>query len=95
MTHALPAATALGIKPERSLDDHSKTAAALATAPHCTLALATQKRQGKGSRRTRRLRQSKILLVQGNFFGIQDFRQAAAGNRPELNPKPHAETHSP
>ena len=32
MTHAIPAATAFGIKPEVSLYDHSKAAAALATA---------------------------------------------------------------
>ena len=68
MAHAIPAATAFGIKPELSLYDHSKTAATPATALHCTLALATRKWQGNGRETVAAVREgwaeSKILLVQ-------------------------------
>ena len=76
MTHAIPAATAFGVKPEVSLYDHSKAAAALATAlwrwhdenDLCTVAAV---REGWA--------EEKILLVQGDFFGIQDFIFAEGG----------------
>ncbi|WP_303786936.1 type III-A CRISPR-associated protein Cas10/Csm1 [Azovibrio restrictus] len=74
-THAIPAATAFGVKPEVSLYDHSKTTAALATAlwrwheahqhtgPEAAAALKTRADWDE----------PKFLLVQGDFFGIQDF----------------------
>lgn len=74
-THAIPAATAFGTKPEVSLYDHSKTTAALATAlwrwhedadqTHADAALKLKERADWGVQ--------KLLLVQGDFFGIQDF----------------------
>ena len=72
LTHAIPAATAFGVKPEVALYDHSKAAAALATAlwrwhhdggAESVESLKT--REGWG--------EAKFLMVQGEFFGIQDF----------------------
>ena len=72
MTHAIPAATAFGVKPEVSLYDHSKAAAALAAALwrwHHAHQLETadslKSRSGWDDK--------KFLLVQGDFFGIQNF----------------------
>lgn len=74
-THAIPSATAFGIKPDVSLYDHSKTTAALATA-----LWRWHEAEGQtGSAAAARLRErsdwdaDKFLLVQGDFFGIQDF----------------------
>ncbi len=74
-THAIPAATAFGTKPEVSLYDHSKTTAALATAlwrwhddAGQTSIDAAKKLKGREDWGTQ-----KLLLVQGDFFGIQDF----------------------
>jgi CRISPR-associated protein Csm1 len=74
-THAIPAATAFGTKPEVSLYDHSKTTAALATAlwrwhddagqTHADAARKLKTREDWGMQ--------KLLLIQGDFFGIQDF----------------------
>jgi CRISPR-associated protein Csm1 len=74
-TQAIPAATAFGTKPEVSLYDHSKTTAALATAlwrwhddagkTDAAAALQLKNRSDWD--------ESKILLIQGDFFGIQDF----------------------
>ncbi|OGB57754.1 MAG: type III-A CRISPR-associated protein Cas10/Csm1 [Burkholderiales bacterium RIFOXYD12_FULL_59_19] len=74
-THAIPAATAFGTKPEVSLYDHSKTTAALATAlwrwheaqgqTDASAAAALKDRSDWHS--------DKLLLIQGDFFGIQDF----------------------
>ncbi|MBK7562912.1 MAG: type III-A CRISPR-associated protein Cas10/Csm1 [Propionivibrio sp.] len=76
MTHAIPAATAFGIKPEVSLYDHSKAAAALATA-------LWRWHYEKGKETVAAVREgwaeNKILLVQGDFFGIQDFIFAEGG----------------
>ena len=81
-THAVPAATAFGVKPEVSLFDHSRTAAALAAAlwrwhvsnGRCDAAAAQ-------SLKTRAdFAEPKFLLVQGDFFGIQDFIFATGGN---------------
>ena len=74
-THAIPAATAFGVKPEVSLYDHSKTTAALATAlwrwHHA------HDHTGKSAIDALKTRgdwdEKKFLLVQGDFFGIQDF----------------------
>ncbi|MEF8697964.1 MAG: type III-A CRISPR-associated protein Cas10/Csm1 [Candidatus Accumulibacter sp. UW20] len=76
MTHAIPSATAFGVKPEVSLYDHSKATAALATA-------LWRWHQEQGCEDVRGLREGwaeeKILLVQGDFFGIQDFIFAEGG----------------
>ena len=74
-THAIPAATAFGIKPEVSLYDHSKTTAALATAlwrwHHENGQTSESAVQGLADRSDWGL--DKFLLIQGDFFGIQDF----------------------
>lgn len=77
MTHAIPAATAFGFKPEVSLYDHSKAAAALATAlwrwhHENNRETVTAVREGWDEK--------KILLVQGDFFGIQDFIFSEGGS---------------
>lgn len=72
LTHAIPAATAFGVKPEVSLYDHSKAAAALATAlwrwHHELGDETTESLRGRAG-----WNDQKLLLVQGEFFGIQDF----------------------
>jgi len=82
MTHAIPAATAFGVKPEVSLYDHSKAAAALATA----LWRWHHETGNTGPEAAQELRErnedwgiEKLLLVQGDFFGIQDFIFAEGG----------------
>ena len=78
-THAIPAATAFGSKPEVSLYDHSKSTAALATA----LWLWHDANGQTDKAAIARLRsqsdwdEEKILLIQGDFFGIQSFIFAA------------------
>ena len=74
-TQAIPAATAFGTKPEVSLYDHSKTTAALATAlwrwheaERQTDAAAAAGLKDRSDWNTQ-----KFLLIQGDFFGIQDF----------------------
>ena len=74
-THAIPAATAFGTKPEVSLYDHSKTTAALAVAlwrwheaEGCTDTAAAAQLKDRSDWDT-----EKFLLIQGDFFGIQDF----------------------
>ena len=74
-TQAIPAATAFGTKPEVSLYDHSKTTAALATA---LWRWHEDERQTDNAAAARLKDRSdwnteKFLLVQGDFFGIQDF----------------------
>jgi CRISPR-associated protein Csm1 len=79
--HAIPAATAFGVKPEVSLYDHSKAVAALATAlwrwhqareddPQAIIASQQQRADWDAP---------KLLLIQGDLFGIQDFIFAAGG----------------
>lgn len=74
-THAIPAATAFGIKPEVSLYDHSKTTAALATA----LWRWHEESKQIGEPAANQLKErsdwnaDKFLMIQGDFFGIQDF----------------------
>jgi CRISPR-associated protein Csm1 len=76
VAHAIPAATAFGVKPEVSLYDHSKATAALATA-------LWRWHYESGDETVAGIREGwddkKILLVQGDFFGIQDFIFAAGG----------------
>lgn len=74
--HAIPAATAFGVKPEVSLYDHSKTTAALAAAlwrwHH------EQDKQTVADLRNG-WDEEKFLLIQGDFFGIQHFIFAEGG----------------
>lgn len=77
-THAVPSATAFGTRPDVSLYDHSKATAALAVAlwryhlcHPCDDNEAIRKiadRTAEGDWDT-----DKFLLIQGDFFGIQDF----------------------
>lgn len=70
VAHAIPAATAFGVKPEVSLYDHSKAAAALASALF-------RWHHENGDQEAASLKngwdEEKFLLVQGDFFGIQNF----------------------
>lgn len=74
-THAIPAATAFGVKPDVSLYDHSKATAALATA----LWRWHEAHQDTGDAASKALAsrgdwdEQKFLLIQGDFFGIQQF----------------------
>jgi CRISPR-associated protein Csm1 len=76
ISSAIPAATAFGVKPEVSLYDHSKAAASLATAlwrwhDDASTQTVSALREGWDDQ--------KFLLVQGDFFGIQDFIFAEGG----------------
>lgn len=80
-THAIPSATAFGAKPEVSLYDHSKAVAALAVAlwryhheqNHDAMTVAS-------AQRTRAdWDDEKLLLIQGDLFGIQEFIFASGG----------------
>ncbi len=82
-THAIPSATNRGVIPDVSLYDHSKAVAALAVA-----LWRWHEESGKvGAGETARLAdperpdwdEQKLLLIQGDFFGIQDFIFANGG----------------
>lgn len=76
ISSAIPAATAFGVKPEVSLYDHSKAAAGLAAALwrwHIENEMASVDAVRDG------WYDPKFLLVQGDFFGIQDFIFAEGG----------------
>jgi CRISPR-associated protein Csm1 len=80
-THAIPSATAFGVRPEVSLYDHSKTTAALAVALwrwHEDNAQTDQQAVVRLRSRSD-FDEAKFLLIQGDFFGIQDFIFAAGG----------------
>jgi len=81
-THGIPSATAFGVKPEVSLYDHSKAVTALAVALW-RYNYETEVDQEKATQ-TMRNRESwtenKLLLIQGDFFGIQDFIFAQGGD---------------
>ncbi|MEA3411108.1 MAG: type III-A CRISPR-associated protein Cas10/Csm1 [Pseudomonadota bacterium] len=75
-THAIPSATAFGARPDVSLYDHSRAVAALAVALWRYHAdrddepdSAAADMRGRGEDWDTR----KFLLIQGDFFGIQDF----------------------
>ena len=78
---AIPSATAFGVRPEVSLYDHTKATTAIATA------LWGYHEQQKGDEQqvvtAMRNRQDwddeKILLIQGDLFGIQDFIFSSGG----------------
>ncbi|WP_138380355.1 type III-A CRISPR-associated protein Cas10/Csm1 [Luteithermobacter gelatinilyticus] len=69
-SHAVPSATAFNIRPDVSLYDHSKTTAALATA-------LWRYHEETGQTTAEAVKEDweskKFLLIQGDFFGIQDF----------------------
>lgn len=75
-TYAIPSATAFGVRPEVSLYDHSKATAAFAVAlwrwhdeqTNLSEKEALQAHQGRTD-----WGEEKFLLIQGDFFGIQDF----------------------
>lgn len=74
-THAIPSATASGSKPEVSLYDHSKTTAALAVALW-RWHEAQGQTDGAAAKQLKERSdwdEEKFLLIQGDFFGIQDF----------------------
>jgi CRISPR-associated protein Csm1 len=76
ITQAIPSATAFGVKPEVSLYDHCKATTALAAALwrwHHENGLETVAALKEG------WDTKKFLLVQGDFFGIQDFIFAEGG----------------
>lgn len=81
-TQAIPAATAFDVRPDVSLYDHSRVTAALATA----LWRYHQERGETGESAAEALKdpqkswsENKFLLIQGDFFGIQDFIFASGG----------------
>ncbi|MGR9046368.1 MAG: type III-A CRISPR-associated protein Cas10/Csm1 [Gammaproteobacteria bacterium] len=81
-THAIPSATAFNVRPDISLYDHSRVTAALATA----LWRYHHEREETGKTAAKTLseqrsswQEDKFLLVQGDFFGIQDFIFASGG----------------
>jgi len=82
-THAIPSATNRAVVPDVSLYDHSKAVAALAVA----LWRWHAENEKVGAEATARLAdpgrpdwdEQKLLLVQGDFFGIQDFIFANGG----------------
>lgn len=77
-THAIPSATVStvnkDIKPDVSLYDHSKTTAALAVA-----LWRYHQERGQETGKLDDWDTNKFLLVQGDFFGIQDFIFASGG----------------
>lgn len=80
-THAIPSATAFNIRPDVSLYDHSRATAALAVA----LWRYHHEREDNHEEVVQRIKnrddwdEKKLLLVQGDFFGIQDFIFATGG----------------
>ena len=82
-TQAIPAATAFGVRPEVSLYDHSRTTAALAAAfwryHHDRGDDPAQVRQRLADFTRPDWDEQKLLLIQGDFFGIQDFIFATGG----------------
>ncbi|MDR2503940.1 MAG: type III-A CRISPR-associated protein Cas10/Csm1 [Deltaproteobacteria bacterium] len=74
-TQAIPSATAFGVKPDVSLYDHSKATAALAVAlwrfARAAGSTGPEAIGALGSRAD--WDEKKFLLIQGDFFGIQNF----------------------
>lgn len=72
----IPSMDSSGVNPEVSLYDHSKTTAALATALwrwHEENQLTGKDQAVKLADRSTSWNEQKFLLIQGDFFGIQDF----------------------
>ncbi|WMJ08251.1 type III-A CRISPR-associated protein Cas10/Csm1 [Nitrosomonas sp. sh817] len=81
-TQAIPSATAFNVRPDVSLYDHSRVTAALATALwrfHHEKNQTDDNARKQLSDQTESWREKKFLLVQGDFFGIQDFIFASSG----------------
>lgn len=92
-THAVPSATAYGVKPDVSLYDHAKAVSALGVAlwrwhhdrrdvgdAARAQLRAMWDRDRKDSAEARAAwEERKFLLIQGDFFGIQDFIFATGG----------------
>lgn len=75
-TTCIPSATAFGVKPDVSLYDHSKATAALATALwrwHEEMKDVGEEAVASLKDRNKSWHIDKFLLIQGDFFGIQDF----------------------
>lgn len=74
-TQAIPSATAFNVKPDVSLYDHSKTTAALAAALWRWHEAEEQTDDAAAAALKSRSDwdEEKILLIQGDFFGIQNF----------------------
>ncbi|MCP9440648.1 MAG: type III-A CRISPR-associated protein Cas10/Csm1 [Nitrospira sp.] len=91
--HAIPSATAFGVKPEVSLYDHAKAVSALAVAlwrwhddrgdtgdaARGQLRAMWDKERKETPEAEAAWAEQKFLLVQGDFFGIQDFIFATGG----------------
>ena len=81
-TQAIPAATAFHVKPDVSLYDHSRIAAALAAALwryHEERGETDEAAAKSLSEQARSREENKFLLIQGDFFGIQDFIFTSGG----------------
>jgi CRISPR-associated protein Csm1 len=81
-TQAIPSATAFNIRPDVSLYDHSRVAAALATALwryHHELGRTNDEAAKDLKDQQESWIEAKFLLIQGDFFGIQDFIFASGG----------------
>lgn len=82
-THVIPSATNRGVVPDVSLYDHSKAVAALATAlwrwHHENGKVGAGDTAILADRERPDWNQPKLLLIQGDFFGIQDFIFASGG----------------
>jgi len=82
-TQAIPAATAFNVRPEVSLYDHSRTTAALAAGlwryHHERGDTGDDARQKLADRARPDWDEPKLLLIQGDLFGIQDFIFATGG----------------
>lgn len=81
-TQAIPSATAFNIRPDVSLYDHSRVAAALATALwryHHELGRTDDEAAKDLKDQQESWKEKKFLLIQGDFFGIQDFIFASGG----------------
>ncbi len=81
-TQAIPSATAFNIRPDVSLYDHSRVAAALATALwryHHELNRTDAEAAKDLKDQEESWTENKFLLIQGDFFGIQDFIFASGG----------------
>lgn len=81
-TQAIPSATAFNVRPDVSLYDHSRVTAALATALWRFHHEKNQTDDNAGkqlSDQAESWQEKKFLLIQGDFFGIQDFIFASGG----------------
>jgi CRISPR-associated protein Csm1 len=82
-TQAIPSATAFNVRPDVSLYDHSRVAAALATALwrfHHDLGRTDADAAKQLKDQQHSWKEKKFLLIQGDFFGIQDFIFANGGD---------------